>query len=123
LPNTAGIQWYDAPTGGTALPLTQALASSDYYATMTIDGCESARTLTSVTLNTVTAPTTTTQTFCNAATVNELLPNTAGIKWYDASTGGTALPSTQALATGDYYATLTVDGCESARTLDFCYSK
>ncbi|TPD72288.1 T9SS type A sorting domain-containing protein [Flavobacterium microcysteis] len=117
LPNTTGILWYDAPTGGTALPLTQALASGDYYATMTIDGCESARTLTSVTLNTVTAPTTTSQTFCNAATVNELLPNTTGIQWYDAPTGGTALPLTQALASGDYYATITIDGCESARTL------
>ncbi|MEZ0006632.1 hypothetical protein ABH942_002009 [Flavobacterium sp. 28YEA47A] len=117
MPNTTGIQWYDAPTGGTPLSSTQALASGDYYATMTIDGCESARTLTSVILNTVTAPTTTAQTFCNAATVSELLPSTTGIQWYDTPTGGTPLTSTQALASGDYYATMTVDGCESARTL------
>ncbi|MBC8644242.1 T9SS type A sorting domain-containing protein [Flavobacterium lindanitolerans] len=116
-PNTAGIQWYDAPNGGTALSLTQPLTNGDYYATMTVDGCESTRTLTSVTINTVTPPTTTAQTFCNTATVADLQPNTVGIQWYDAPNGGTALSLTQPLTNADYYATMTVDGCESARTL------
>ncbi|MEN0082968.1 T9SS type A sorting domain-containing protein, partial [Flavobacterium lindanitolerans] len=116
-PNTAGIQWYDAPNGGNALSLTQPLTNGDYYATMTVHGCESARTLTSVTINTVTPPTTTAHAFCNTATVADLQPNTAGIKWYDTPNGGTALSLTQPLTNGDYYATMTVDGCESARTL------
>ncbi|MDQ7959962.1 T9SS type A sorting domain-containing protein [Flavobacterium lindanitolerans] len=116
-PNTAGIQWYDAPNGGNALSLTQPLTNGDYYATMTVHGCESARTLTSVTINTVTPPTTTAHAFCNTATVADLQPNTAGIKWYDNPNGGTALSLTQPLTNGDYYATMTVDGCESARTL------
>ncbi|HWV64412.1 hypothetical protein, partial [Chitinophaga sp.] len=116
-PNTTGIQWYDTPNGGTALSLTQPLTNADYYATMTVEGCESARTLTSVTINTVTPPTTTAQTFCNTATVADLQPNTPGIQWYDAPNGGVALSLTQPLTNGDYYATMTVDGCESARTL------
>ncbi|MCC5654083.1 T9SS type A sorting domain-containing protein [Nostoc sp. XA013] len=116
-PNTSGIQWYDTPNGGTALSLTQPLTNGDYYATMTVDGCESARTLTSVTINTVTPPTTTAHAFCNTATVADLLPNTSGIQWYDTPNGGTALSLTQPLTNGDYYATMTVDGCESARTL------
>ena len=40
------------------------------------------------------------------------------IKWYSASTGGTALPSTTVLVNGStYYATQTVNGCESTSRL------
>ena len=39
----------------------------------------------------------------------------ADIKWYAASSGGTALATTTALATGTYYASQTLDGAESAR--------
>jgi Secretion system C-terminal sorting domain len=116
-PNTTGIQWYSSSFGGTALLPTEALATGDYYATMTIDGCESARTLTSVTVNQTPAPTTQAQTFCNSGTIADLLPNTTGIQWYSLPAGGTPLLPNEALATGNYYATMTVDGCESARTL------
>jgi len=119
LPNTAGIKWYADADATTPLLPTEALATGNYYATMTVDGCESTRTLTSVTLTTITAPTTTAQTFCSLAeaTVADLLPNTAGIKWYADADATTPLLPTEALATGNYYAAITVDGCESTRTL------
>lgn len=49
------------------------------------------------------------------------LTTTSGtaVKWYDASTGGNLLPSTTLLADGNhYYASQTVNGCESTSRLD-----
>ncbi|KOS08049.1 hypothetical protein AM493_19825 [Flavobacterium akiainvivens] len=113
----AGIQWYAAATGGAALAADAALASGNYYASQTIDGCESVRTEVAVVVNVTAAPTADAQTFCNAATVADLDATGAGIQWYAAATGGTALAADAALASGNYYASQTVDGCEStART-------
>ncbi|WP_338391431.1 Ig-like domain-containing protein [Fulvitalea axinellae] len=62
-------------------------------------------------------PTVTDQTFCSTdlATVADLQP--AGVSWFANATGGTALPSTTALATGTtYYAESTNGICVSARS-------
>ncbi|MDV6169968.1 T9SS type A sorting domain-containing protein [Flavobacterium sp. DG1-102-2] len=116
------IKWYAAATGGTALAATTALVNNTtYYASQTVNGCESvARTALTAVINVIAAPTVAddTQEFCNAGTVAELLPNDASIKWYSVATGGTALASTDALASGSYYASQTVNGCEGlTRTL------
>jgi hypothetical protein len=109
------VQWYAAATGGTALASTTALATGNYYASQTLNGCESAtRAMVAVTVNVTAAPTASAQTFCNAATVAELTATGTGVQWYAAATGGTALLSTTALATGNYYASQTLNGCESA---------
>uniref|UniRef100_UPI0037BFBC79 Ig-like domain-containing protein n=1 Tax=Flavobacterium sp. TaxID=239 RepID=UPI0037BFBC79 len=67
----------------------------------------------------VTAPTgNTTQTFCSGSTVSNLTATGTNIQWYTASTGGTALASTTALVNGTtYYASQTVNGCESTTRL------
>jgi surface protein len=64
---------------------------------------------------TTVAPTgTTTQSFCESATVANLTATGTGIKWYAAATGGTALANTTTLVNGTtYYASQTVNGCES----------
>lgn len=117
LPNGAEIKWYTAATGGTALATTAALVSgTTYYASQTVNGCEGLlRGTVTATVLVTPAPVinNTDQVFCNAATVAELLPNDASIKWYAAATGGTALASTDALVSGThYFASQTVDGCE-----------
>ncbi|KAF2518385.1 hypothetical protein EYY60_00130, partial [Flavobacterium zhairuonense] len=121
------IVWYDAMTGGNAIPSTQALASGTYYASISdpATGCESATRL-SVTIN-VNDPGTPTlvnagaQNFCliNAPTFASVQFNEINIVWYDAMTGGNAIPSTQALASGTYYAAISdpATGCESATRL------
>ena len=115
---TGTINWYSAATGGNALTSTTALASGNYYASQTIFGCESTRTMVAVTVNVTTAPTASTQSFCNGATVADIVTSGTGtINWYNAGTGGTALTSTTALASGNYYASQTISGCESTRTL------
>ncbi|WP_177729850.1 T9SS type A sorting domain-containing protein [Flavobacterium inviolabile] len=110
-----GVQWYNVPTGGTAMAETDALATGTYYVTQTISGCESTRLSVSVTVNVTPQPTAATQTFCNSATVSQLVATGTGVQWYNVPTGGTAMVSTDALATGTYYVTQTISGCESTR--------
>ncbi|WP_432671743.1 T9SS type A sorting domain-containing protein [Flavobacterium sp. SM2513] len=114
---TGTIQWYAASTGGTALMGTTALASGNYYVSQTIAGCESARTMVAVTVNVTAAPTATAQTFCAGATIADLMATGTGLQWYNFGFGGDALASSTVLASGDYYVSQTIAGCESARTM------
>ncbi len=111
------LQWYAASTGGTALAGTTPLASGNYYVSQTVAGCESPRTMVAVTVNVTAAPTASAQSFCNSGTVANLVATGTGLQWYAASIGGTALAGTTALASGNYYVSQTVGGCESPRTM------
>lgn len=58
----------------------------------------------------------TTQDFCSAAQVSDLVATGTGtINWYDVSTGGTPLNDTQNLTSGTYYVSQTTGTCESER--------
>jgi hypothetical protein len=113
------IKWYDAPTGGTLLNNTTALATGTYYASQTISGVESAtRLAVAVTINNTTAPTgNATQTFCNAATIANLTATGTAIQWYSAATGGSPLSGTTSLSNGNYFASQTLNSCESTTRL------
>ncbi len=120
-----GIRWYDALTGGNLLTSSAALVNgSHYFASQTVDGCESNLRLdvTAVVNTTPPAPTgVSSQTFCSGAlpTVTNLAVTGTGIRWYDALTGGNLLASSTALVNGShYFASQTVDGCESNLRLD-----
>ncbi|MCW4470750.1 GEVED domain-containing protein [Flavobacterium sp. MFBS3-15] len=122
------VQWYAAATGGTALAGTTAFPTGTtvYYASQTLNGCESpSRTAVAVVVNVTAAPSAAaTQTFCNSGTVAGLMASGTGVQWYADATGGTALAGTTALIDGGmYYASQTVGGCESATrtmvTVDF----
>ncbi|TDE01598.1 MBG domain-containing protein [Flavobacterium hiemivividum] len=57
-----------------------------------------------------------TQSFCNAATVNNLQATGTTIKWYSQSSGGSPLDNNLDLVSGNtYYASQTVNNCESER--------
>ena len=121
----ANLKWYTAATGGTSIaaaptPSTTTAGTTSYWVTsLNTNGCESDRIKTDVNINAApTAPTATAQSFCASATVASLVATGTTIKWYAASTGGTALVSTTALTTGaTYYASQTnANGCESVRT-------
>lgn len=69
------------------------------------------------TVGTVTTPPPTasaTQTFCSGATVASLVATGSNIRWYTAASGGTALTSGTVLTTRNYFASQTVNNCESA---------
>ncbi|KUM17158.1 beta strand repeat-containing protein, partial [Flavobacterium psychrophilum] len=114
-----GIKWYDAVTAGTQYTGAEVLATGTYYASQTINGCESARTAVAVTVNpTPGLPTASVQTFCSvdAKKVSDLVATGTGIKWYNAVTAGVQYTGTEVLVTGIYYASQTTNGCESLRT-------
>ena len=110
------LKWYAAANGGSALASSTVLATGNYYASQTLNACESARTEVAVVRNNTVAPTATSQTFCNSGTVVDLVATGTDLKWYAAANGGSALASSASLVTGNYYVSQTVNSCESART-------
>jgi hypothetical protein len=119
----SNIRWYNAATGGTEYPaslwsLVGLVNGTTYYATQTVNGCESTtRLAVTAVINTIpSAPNASAQDFCSAPTVSQLLPNGSSINWYSASTGGTPLASTDILSANTYYVSQTINGCESTRT-------
>ena len=112
--NGTAIQWYADNSGGVALTSTTLLISGrNYYASQTLNGCESYRAAAWVTVTTTAAPTAAAQSFCNGATVASIAATGSAIKWYQASSGGAALATSTVLSNGTYYATQTLNGCES----------
>lgn len=117
------IQWYNVSSGGIALPTSTALVTATYYASQTVNGCESTNRLAvDVTVNpTPPAPEgVATQFFCSSPVpkVSNLAATGTNIKWYNAVSGGTLLTAgTNLVTSNDYYASQTVDGCESTSRL------
>lgn len=116
------IQWYDAITGGNLLSNTTLLQSGiTYYASQTINGCESTRVPVLVTIQNTPAPTGNgNQSFCSTenATLNNITVNGTNIIWYDSIMGTTILPTSTLLQNGvTYYASQTINGCESTSRL------
>jgi hypothetical protein len=112
------IKWYAAATGGTALLTTAVLANGNYYASQTVNACESTdRVEVTVALDpTPCVPTASTpQTPGSGATVASLTTLTGqNIRWYTVATGGSALLPSAVLVSGTYYASQTVSCTESS---------
>lgn len=120
------ILWYTTSTGGSALATSAGLTNgTHYFASQTLNSCVSAgRFDVTATVNTTAAPTgTAAQSFCPGATVASLAATGTGILWYGTSTGGTAL-ATSAVLENDthYYASQTINGCESIGLFDVTVS-
>ncbi|MBA4319222.1 MAG: hypothetical protein C0412_12545, partial [Flavobacterium sp.] len=116
------IKWYDALTNGNLLANTTLLQNGiTYYASQTINGCESDRIPVLINIQNTATPTgISTQTFCASQnpTLNTIVITGTNIKWYDNSTLGTVLPFSTPLQNGQtYYATQTLNGCESPTRL------
>ena len=77
--------------------------------------CASPREEVVATVTTTALPATNAQTFCGSATVGQLQATGTDLKWYSSLNGGTQLTAATALATGTYYVSQTLGGCESAR--------
>lgn len=117
------IKWYDAPTNGNLLPNTIALVNgTTYYASQTINGCESIRVPVLVQIQNTPTPTgNANQSFCSTqnATVADIVTNGTNIIWYDSATNTTLLANSTVLTNNTtYYATQTINGCESLNRLD-----
>lgn len=110
------IKWYNA--AGNLLPSTTALVNGQtYYASQTINGCESDKIAIQVTVNETPKPTgNAVQDFCASAnpTLASLVVTGTSLKFYDAA--GNILPLTTPLVNGTvYYVTQTLNNCESEK--------
>jgi len=111
---------------GTAATTVYAVPTTNttYSATATTSaGCTSAGTAV-ITMTLVPAPTgDAVQTFCNTATVADLIATGTSVQWYDAAIGGNLLTPTTGLIDGHhYYASQTIAGCESSSRLDVTFA-
>lgn len=110
------IKWYDA--SGNILPSTTALINGQtYYASQTINSCESNKTAIQVTVNTTPKPTANTnQDFCASSnpTLEKLIVTGTSLIFYNAA--GAVLPMSTPLVNGQtYYVTQTLNNCESEK--------
>ncbi|WP_293871330.1 T9SS type A sorting domain-containing protein, partial [Flavobacterium sp.] len=96
---------------------TTTLSTGNYYVSQTVNSCESARTTVGVTINTTAAPTASSQTFNNSASVANLVAIGTSLQWYSNASTLVPLALTTALVSGTYYVSQTINSCESARTL------
>lgn len=119
------IKWFDAATGGTEVGSGNSFTTpvltttTSYYVETTNGTCTSDRTAVTATINHTAAPTgNTTQQFCPGATISDLVVYGNNIQWYDAAIAGSTLPASAPLVNGAiYYASQSVNGCESETRL------
>ncbi|WJS94778.1 T9SS type B sorting domain-containing protein [Flavobacterium johnsoniae] len=114
------IKWYSNLTGGTLVPNTTVLQdNATYYASQTVNGCESERVPVKINIQVTFAPTgNANQSFCTGQnpTIASIQVTGTSIKWYDALNNGNLLPETTNLENGKtYYASQTVNSCEGSR--------
>ncbi|MBE8727017.1 T9SS type B sorting domain-containing protein [Flavobacterium hungaricum] len=114
------IKWYDTLINGSLLSNAVLLQNNTtYYASQTINGCESERIAVSIKIQDTAVPSgDANQTFCtgqNPTLANIKITGTS-IKWYNALTNGSLLPETTTLINGKtYYASQTENNCEGSR--------
>lgn len=112
-------KWYDA-SGNVITNLSQELTdNTNYYVTQNSSGCESGKTEILIKLSDPTPPTgNSLQDFCSASNpiLKDVVVTGTVIKWY--SSLGILFPETTALQNGEtYYASQTVNSCESTQKL------
>lgn len=122
----ATANWYATPTGGTPASDTPTVPNTDarsytYYASQTLDGCESPRGNTTVRVKATPAtPTVSPVSFCNNGPSQQLVASGSGgntIRWYDVSNNplnGAPIPPTNSVGLQVYKASqVSGEGCES----------
>jgi GH35 family endo-1,4-beta-xylanase len=121
------LLWYTAATGGIGsstapVPVTTTAGTSNYYVSQNTNGCESLRSIITVTVNTKPATPTVVSpvTLCQNTTATALSATGTSLLWYTTSSGGTGsgtppVPTTGTPGTTNYYVSQTSNGCESSR--------
>lgn len=124
-PPSATTRWYATATSTYVLPGVTAVTSTKtyYVASVNANGCESARTPITITINPIpTTPTTTSTTINYAlnATATALSATGTGLSWFTTPSGGIGsptapTPSTSTVGTTVYYVASTASSCVSPR--------
>jgi gliding motility-associated-like protein len=126
--NGQNLLWYLTPTGGvgtpTFTPSTLVPAFFVRYVSQVINGCESPRTLITISITpkpNPPVPTFSSYTYCQGDTATQFsVVGGQTVLWYTLPSGGTGspipiVPSTLVPGTQTYYVSQVVNGCESDR--------
>ncbi|WP_420321312.1 T9SS type B sorting domain-containing protein [Flagellimonas sp.] len=115
---SATITWYSDAGLNNIVADADALVSGDYFVTETVNNCQSAAAQIAVTVNTTpSAPNANDRDFCSAdnPTGADLIPApSATITWYSDAGLNNIVADADALVSGDYFVTETVNNCQSA---------
>lgn len=115
------IKWYDAQVNGNLLSGTAILENKIYYASQTLAVCESERIAIQINIQNTPKPTgNVQQDFCTTQKpkISNLEAVGTNVVWYTSSTNGSILSASEDLTNGaTYYASQTVNGCESSTRL------
>ncbi len=111
--STYSYLWSTGETTSSINP--KPLVTTTYWVDATTNGSTCRKSIT-ITVKNTPAPTgAAKQQFCNDSTIAALAVNGTAVKWYASATGTTALNNITALVNGTtYFATQTIDGCESS---------
>lgn len=112
------IKWYDE-TGILLNQNTLLVDGTKYFATQTLNGCESLKLPILINVNDPLPPIgDLTQDFCSAKnpTISNIIVTGQNVKWYDGS-GSLLSPTTPLVDSKTYYATQTINGCESTQNI------
>ena len=126
LNNATNWKWYSGSCGGTPVgtgsSIVIAPASTTAYFVRGEGGCISSGSCSTITItvNNTTAPTgNAVQSFCDSAKISNLSVTGSSVKWYTSLTGGSLLGNNFQLSNNaHYYASQTLNNCESAERLD-----
>jgi predicted outer membrane repeat protein len=118
------VKWYSQASGGSPLASNTPLISGNtYYASQTVNGCESDRVSVAVSINSTDAPTAVSpQNFIIGQPGAKIVVNGSNLKWYTQEVSGTALPTIPSLNmstenSATYWVSQTsANNCESTRT-------
>ncbi|RKR11398.1 gliding motility-associated-like protein [Flavobacterium sp. 90] len=114
-----GIIWYDSATAGNILAETTLLQNRTYYATQTLNTCESKRFAVTIKIQDTQNPIAKSpQTFCiqKNAKISDITITGENIKWFESTSSNTTLSESTLLQNGiTYYASQTINNCESDR--------
>jgi len=112
----ANYKWYASEFGSDPLPPNSPLSTGTYYVSQLTGTCESNKTAVSVIVNSATAPIVpAAQSVCAGATISSLTATPLSgstINWYN-SNNDLLNATTVLTSSGVYYATQTINGCES----------
>ncbi|MEM1122993.1 MAG: T9SS type A sorting domain-containing protein, partial [Bacteroidota bacterium] len=119
----SNLKWYNSPSGGmniaTPIPSTATVGTQAFWASQTINNCESTREKITVTVYDIpNAPAVADLSYCVGESAAALTAMGSNLKWYAASRGSeiaTPLPSTSAAGTQPYWVSQTINNCESPR--------
>ncbi|MDR6844723.1 T9SS type B sorting domain-containing protein [Flavobacterium granuli] len=111
------LKWYNQTVNGSLLnTATKLQDGGTYFATQTINGCESDRLPIQIEIPNAAPTGDANQSFCSTqdATIESIVVSGSNISWYASATQTTSLPSgTKLKDNTSYYATQTVRNCES----------